>query len=650
MKTLYLLICTFLLTGGLGAQTYFSDDFEGGSLTATNAWELHSVVGTYDWYYDNFSGDNFAEASGYTTSAQDADAWLISPAIDLSTAGATMPVLTFANAGNFLGLDFELYVSTTHTVGAFNAGDWTQITGFTTSGGGFSEVPSGDIDLSAYISTNTYIAFRYLSNPTDGASNWQIDDVLVKEGPTSVPDVSIYDIQFTTGGASSYAGQIVNTAGIVTAVVNNGGDAGYFIQSGSGAFTGVYVDDATNTPARGDSVEITGTVEENFNFTRLTSVTAYNVASIGNAEPAAAMVATGDVNTEDYEGVLVMVSSAECTDPSAGFGQWKVYDGITDTCLVDDIIYSFTPVLGNTYDVTGPVWYSFSEYKILPRDAADINGATLDHTVYNIQYTTDAGGFSPLNGVNVSGVKGIVTAESSGAFNANDRGYWIQDGAGAWHGIFVWDTVNTVNIGDSVLVDGNVNENFNQTIIRNVTSLTILNSGNTLPAAAVIATDSVNQEKYEGVLVQVQNATCTNPSLGFGQWEVNDGSGVVLIDDVIYSYPSPTMSEVYHVTGPVYYTFTEYKILPRAAIDVEVASALSEMNLLSGVYPNPVQEVLNFNTAENGVVELIDITGKVVAKKTVYEGQNQMEVSALASGIYHLRLVGSTTSVKISVH
>lgn len=649
MKKLYLTLFSFLAVTGISAQTYFSDDFEGGTLTTNNAWELHSVVGTYDWYYDNFSGDNFAEGSGFASGAQDAEAWLISPAINLSLS--TMPVLTFMNAGNFLGLDFELYVSTTHTVGAFNAADWTQVTGFSTSTGGFTDTPSGDIDLTAHISGNTFIAFRYLSNPTDGAANWQIDDVLLKEGPTAVPTVTPYDIQFTAGpgDASPYAGQIVNTAGIVTAVVNSGGDVGYFIQSGSGAWTGVYVDDATNAPSRGDSVEITGTVEEFFGFTRVTGISAYTVATTGNPEPAAWGVATIEVNYEDYEGVLVQATSAECTDPAAGFGQWKIYDGTTDTCLVDDIIYSFTPVLGNTYDVTGPVWYSFSEFKILPRDAADIVGASLAHTIYNIQFTTDAGGFSPLNGVNVNGVKGIVVAESSGAFDPDDRGYWIQDGSGAWHGIFVWDTINSVAIGDSVLVDGNVNENFNQTIIRNVSSLTVLNSGNTLPVAPTVPTDSINLEKYEGVLMNVTNATCTNPSVGFGQWEVNDGSGVMLIDDVIYQYPSPTASEVYDVTGVIYYTFSEYKMLPRASVDVVVQSAIEENVMISGIYPNPVSDNLIFDSEENGTLEVLDLSGKIVASNYVISGRNTLSVSDLVPGMYLLRLQGYKASAKILV-
>lgn len=659
MKTLYttILACTFI--GFLNGQTYFSDDFEpgsgaGGSLTNNNAWTTQVVVAStsgFNWIHDDFGGDAFAEVSNYnsTTSTNEVmQTWLITPVIDLSAS--TMPVLNFNNMKRFPGDDLIVNISTDYSgSGSPLAASWTDITSSCTmdaNTGSWSFVNSGDVDITTAVSgspSTVYLAFQYSGGVSDG-SVYEIDDVIIQEGPISVPSVPIYDIQYTTspGGNSPYDGQVVTTGGIVTALVNSAGDVGYFIQSGSGAWNGIYVNDASNIPARGDSVTVTGMVQENFNFTRITAVSAYNVVSGGNPEPAAWPVATIEVNYEDFEGVLVRAASAECTNPSVGFGQWAIYDGSTDTCLVDDIIYSYVPVLGNVYDVTGPVWFSYSEFKLLPRDAADISGSSLQFTVYNIQYTTDPGGFSPFNGTDVTNLKGIVTAESSGAFNADERGYWIQDGSGAWHGIFVRDSINTPAIGDSVLIDGNVNENFNQTIIRNVTSFNVLNSGNTLPNSPIIATDSVNLEKYEGVLVTTEYAACTNPSMGFGQWEINDGTGPALIDDIIYSYPSPLLGTQYRVTGPVYYSYSEYKILPRAAIDVEVFAGIDEVNSISKLFPNPAKDVLMIESSSNGQVEVVDMAGRIVLQTTIAVGMNQLNISSLDSGSYLLRTADAT--------
>ena len=74
---------------------------------------------------------------------------------------------------------------------------------------------------------------------------------------------------------------------------------------------------------------------------------------------------------EQYECVLVKVSDAICNNPSAGFGTFIVNDGSGDR-IVDDQIYTYVPVLGNAYDITGVTFLSFSEVKIYPRIAADI--------------------------------------------------------------------------------------------------------------------------------------------------------------------------------------------------------------------------------------------------------------------------------------
>ena len=40
---------------------------------------------------------------------------------------------------------------------------------------------------------------------------------------------------------------------------------------------------------------------------------------------------------------------------------------------VDDLLFSFTPIINYYYDVIGPMTYNYGAYKLLPRDAADIN-------------------------------------------------------------------------------------------------------------------------------------------------------------------------------------------------------------------------------------------------------------------------------------
>lgn len=185
MRLVLALLLSFSISLVVNAQV-FNEDFEGGSLTANNAWTIQDIVGSYPWYYDNYNGDNFAEVNSYSGGAQNAESWLISPSIDLSSTSS--PMLSFQTAANFDGLDIEVYVSTTYAGGAINMADWTELTGFNLStANNYDEVASGDIDLSVHKSANTYVAFRYISNTTDGSRLWQLDDIqIVSTGATKL--------------------------------------------------------------------------------------------------------------------------------------------------------------------------------------------------------------------------------------------------------------------------------------------------------------------------------------------------------------------------------------------------------------------------------------------------------------------------------
>lgn len=205
-----------------------------------------------------------------------------------------------------------------------------------------------------------------------------IDDVNIGDAPPLTP-VSIYEIQYTTdpGGNSTYAGQTVMTGGIVTADMPDTGD-GYFVQSGTGPWSGIYVYDTDHAPAIGDSITFTAAVSEYFNLTELSGVSGYTVVSSGNAV-AAYVVATGDVALEPLEGVLVRVVSASCTEAPSGatFGKYKVDDG-SGEAIIGKEIYTTAPdpVVGGVFNITGVNYFTFGEFNILPRMASDVEFST----------------------------------------------------------------------------------------------------------------------------------------------------------------------------------------------------------------------------------------------------------------------------------
>ena len=214
------------------------------------------------------------------------------------------------------------------------------------------------------------------------------------------------------------------------------------------------------------------------------------------------------------------------------------------------------------YDNGGGLVVSSGDGGVVPTDvwfyAVVVSGY---YTIYDIQYTTDPSGNSPLLDSTVTTV-GIVTATDGSSK------HFLQDGAGAWNGIYIYDSGNTYTVGDEISITAEVNEYYNQTQLYNVDTVIVASSGNTLPAPELLTTYVVSSEEaYEGVLVKVMNATCVDTANSYGEWEVDDGSGPCVADDIFYGF-SPTLGTAYDVAGPVAYTYGAYKIEPRDASDI----------------------------------------------------------------------------------
>jgi hypothetical protein len=183
---------------------------------------------------------------------------------------------------------------------------------------------------------------------------------------------TIYEIQYTTdpSGDSPDVGNTVITSGILTASFSNE----FVFQDGSGVWNGMWVN-SDATVLVGDEISLGGTVSESNEKTILTNVTILQQTP-GQPLPSASTILTADVNSEQYEGVLIFVHDAECTnvnpDARPDYGEWEITSPGSDLCRVDDLGYAFEPTLGSIYDVTGVVNYSYSNFKIEPRDSSDV--------------------------------------------------------------------------------------------------------------------------------------------------------------------------------------------------------------------------------------------------------------------------------------
>ncbi len=273
-----------------------------------------------------------------------------------------------------------------------------------------------------------------------------------------------------------------------------------------------------------------------------------------------------------------------------------------------------------------------------------------DVSIYEIQYTTEPGANntypSPYDEQIVI-TTGIVTFVDE--TDKNVLSYYIQDGSGAWNGIYVYDNTNTPAVGDEVNITALVSEYNGLTELSDVTEFEIISTGNYLPNYASPTTEEAGTEDYEGVLIAVSFVECINYDAGNGMWEVNDGSGTLIIDDNYYSY-TPGIGIAYNVTGLVTYSYDEYKLLPRFETDVEEASSVSEnKDNKFLLYPNPVSDFVYIENTEN--IESLDIynyTGQRI--KTVYNNDNQIisiDVSSFKKGLYIINLTGNDNNIYV---
>ena len=179
---------------------------------------------------------------------------------------------------------------------------------------------------------------------------------------------SIFDIQGQQS-SSPYDSLVVSTTGVVTGNFGNN----YFIQNGFGEWNGLFCYDPGRNPEVGDSLVLTGTIDEYYELTEIKDISGYYRISTGHTLPAHAIINTGDAG-EPYESVLIKVLNATCTDANyqANYYMWKVNDGTGTLLIHNSPIFEYEPVEGDAYNISGPLNYDFDEWKIELRSEEDV--------------------------------------------------------------------------------------------------------------------------------------------------------------------------------------------------------------------------------------------------------------------------------------
>jgi predicted phosphodiesterase len=194
-------------------------------------------------------------------------------------------------------------------------------------------------------------------------------------------------------------------------------------------------------------------------------------------------------------------------------------------------------------------------------------------SIYDIQYTTSPGNGtypSPYEGQVIT-TGGIVTA--TGFDNEN---YFISSSmGGAWNGIFIYDDDYSPNLGDSIVLTGEVYEYNGLTEIKNLISLSVISSGNPLPQPTQLSTNMVySDEAFESVFIQINNIHVTQTYDEWGEWRVDDGSGSCVISYLIYDlqqagFPLLEDYPLNVIRGVITYSWGGFRLHPRFDSDIQ---------------------------------------------------------------------------------
>ncbi|MFQ6604402.1 MAG: FlgD immunoglobulin-like domain containing protein [Fidelibacterota bacterium] len=305
--------------------------------------------------------------------------------------------------------------------------------------------------------------------------------------------------------------------------------------------------------------------------------------------------------TVDYDAQIQPIWNNNCTQCHPGSGGLDLTTGNSFGNLVDVSAQGYSALRVASGDPSGSVlWNKINNTGVyggqMPpggmlsqtdRDLVEtwITELASGTTIYDIQYTADASGDSPLDGQVVT-VTAIVTAEFWGSGNKH---MFIQDAPGPWNGVMCyqssgWDTfsfvddagnpVSSVAEGDSITITATVTEYYGMTELVDATDVVVHGPAMTpIPPAVVtpgeVGTGGTDEEAYEGCLVEVQSVSVDDPDLGFGEWSVTDGTNSVRLDDRWDYYYAPQMGHsLAKVVGCMDYSFSNRKIQPRLARDV----------------------------------------------------------------------------------
>jgi len=471
---------------------------------------------------------------------------------------------------------------------------------------------------------------------------------------------TIRDIQYTTAenGDSPLNGQSVTVSAEVTAEPYAYGGRSFYIQDANEPWSGINVFHSSLPAdilvAEGDWITITGTVTEYYGKTEITDITALTVDSVAVFKMKPQVVTTGELAdstgaAEQWEGVLVRVKNVDITNGDAGFGQWLIDDGSGEV-MVDDVAdYYFWPAeYDNCLSVTGPLDYTYSQFKIIPRLAFDIieGNKTGEAKIYTRIQRMQQVRYSDLvrtpEDINASDsylsredttivVKGVVTMPTGLSYAGDGVKFIMADEhGGPWSAILSYNADASLypNMTEGFLIEmsGYIGEYVTapaaMTEFWLVGDVEVIEIDQPTPEPSVVTTGDLRwpttAEQWGNVMVTIEDAVVVDTDPQYEIMGIDDGSGMVLVDDDSDSLGNyvtpPRLTPLESITGWVYHHYGSY-----ADSSTYKLCPLYEEDIVMGEGPAMIMNVKADPAGIASSTETVDVSATLVTVRTIVD-------------------------------
>jgi len=356
---------------------------------------------------------------------------------------------------------------------------------------------------------------------------------------------------------------------VVTSGITTKGD-GFFVQdAGGGEYSGIYVylqagiDTLYIEP--GFTVNITGSVTEFYDWTELSVTSETAIEVVGSGTVTTDSVDPASVETwEAWESCLISVGSAEVSEGLNTYNEAVLDNGLK----IDDLLWVFDVQAGSTFtNVTGPLGYSYEEWKLFPRSEADLEGYTPPvieaATIQEVQQGSASGTVI---------LEEVVVTSPMTSKDGVDNGFFVQaQGGGEWSGLYVYRQSGfgdySAEVGDVISLQGEITEFYDSTqiVVKDAEDLTDTETTASLVKDSVDPSSVTDWEAWESCYVSLGALSATSNPDQYG--EVTTDAGIN-IDNLFFDFQATHGQAWSDVSGVISYSYGAFKIEPRFEADM----------------------------------------------------------------------------------